>query len=63
VGLKVGFETGEELGFYDGCIHIWNSAIQVDPSRVQKTIRQMEELVKRYPVMDPENKSLQTERV
>ncbi|XP_059428762.1 uncharacterized protein LOC132162537 [Corylus avellana] len=63
VGLKVGFETGEELGFYDGCIHVWNSAIQVDQTRfsdqVQKTIRQMEELVKKYPVMDPENESVQ----
>lgn len=63
VGLKVGFEVGEELGFYRGCINVWNSVIQVDPTRfsdrVQKMIKQMDELVAKYPIMDPENKSIQ----
>lgn len=63
VGLKVGFEVGEELGFYRGCINVWNSVIQVDPTRfsdrVQKMIKQMDELVAKYPVMDPENESIQ----
>lgn len=63
VGLKVGFEAGEELGFYQGCIIVWNSVIQVDPTRfsdrVQKMIKQMDELVAKYPVMDPENESIQ----
>ncbi|KAJ7981406.1 oral cancer-overexpressed protein 1-like [Quillaja saponaria] len=63
VGLKVGFEVGEELGFYRGCIDVWNSAIRVDPtrfsSRVQKGIKQMEELVSKYPILDPENEEVQ----
>ncbi|KAJ0111677.1 hypothetical protein Patl1_02182 [Pistacia atlantica] len=63
VGLKLGFETGEELGFYKGCVDVWNSAIRVDPTRfstrVQKGIKQMEELIEKYPVMDPENESIQ----
>ncbi|GMY09149.1 protein LTO1 homolog [Fagus crenata] len=63
VGLKSGFEAGEELGFYRGCIDIWNSVIQLDPTRfsdrVQKMIKQMDELVAKYPVMDPENESVQ----
>lgn len=63
VGLKVGFEVGEELGFYKGCVDIWNSAIRVDPtrfsSRVQRGVKQMEELVDKYPVMEPENESVQ----
>ncbi|GMI74803.1 hypothetical protein like AT2G20830 [Hibiscus trionum] len=63
VGLKTGFGTGEELGFYKGCVDVWNSAIQVDPTRfstrVQKNIKQMQELIQKYPVMDPENESVQ----
>ncbi|XP_059660989.1 uncharacterized protein LOC132307287 [Cornus florida] len=59
VGLKTGFEIGEELGFYRGCINVWNSAIRVDPTcfslRVQKTINQMDELVRKYPILYPEN--------
>lgn len=64
VGLKLGFEVGEELGFYRGCIDIWNSAILMDSqgrfsSRVQKNIKQMEELIEKYPVLDPENENVQ----
>ncbi|KAL4361371.1 hypothetical protein GQ457_04G005400 [Hibiscus cannabinus] len=63
VGLKTGFETGEELGFYKGCVDVWSSVIQVDPTRfsprVQKNINQMQELIQKYPVMDPENESVQ----
>ncbi|KAJ4729883.1 oral cancer-overexpressed protein 1-like [Melia azedarach] len=63
VGLKFGFETGEELGFYKGCVDVWNSAILVDPkrfsARVQKGIKQMDELIEKYPVTDPENESIQ----
>ncbi|KAI9072794.1 hypothetical protein K1719_038136 [Acacia pycnantha] len=59
VGLKVGFEVGEELGFYRGCVDVWSSAIQVDPncfsSRVKISTKQMDELIEKYPVLDPEN--------
>lgn len=62
VGLKHGFEVGEELGFYRGCIDVWNSAIRVDPtcfsSRIQKSINTMDNLVKKYPTLDPENESV-----
>ncbi|KAF3628645.1 putative 1,4-alpha-glucan-branching enzyme 3, chloroplastic/amyloplastic-like [Capsicum annuum] len=61
VGLKTGFEVGEELGFYRGCIEVWNAAILVEPtcfsSRVQKNIKQMDELLRKYPFPDPENES------
>ncbi|XP_010278358.1 PREDICTED: oral cancer-overexpressed protein 1 homolog [Nelumbo nucifera] len=63
VGLKLGFEVGEELGFYRGCVDVWNAANRVDSScfssRVQKNIRQMEELIEKYPFLDPENESVQ----
>ncbi|KAJ1379557.1 Essential protein Yae1, N-terminal [Sesbania bispinosa] len=63
VGLKVGFEVGEELGFYSGCLHIWTSALQVDPtcfsSRAKTTIAQMQDLIHKYPLMDPENMQVQ----
>jgi flagellar biosynthesis/type III secretory pathway protein FliH len=62
VGLKTGFEIGEELGFYRGCVDVWNSAIEVDStcfsSRVQKSIKHMEELLRTYPISDPENESV-----
>lgn len=63
VGLKTGFETGEELGFYRGCINIWKAAIEVEPTlfsaRVQKNLKQLEELADSYPLLDPENESVQ----
>ncbi|KAK7313914.1 hypothetical protein VNO77_39119 [Canavalia gladiata] len=63
VGLKVGFEVGEELGFYRGCVDIWTSAILVDPTcftpRSKMIISQMEELIQKYPLMDPENIQVQ----
>ncbi|XP_076910385.1 uncharacterized protein LOC143568004 [Bidens hawaiensis] len=61
VGLKTGFTTGEELGFYGGCIDVWNSIIRVEPTcfstRVQKNIKEMDELVCKYPILEPENES------
>ncbi|RAL37711.1 unnamed protein product [Cuscuta campestris] len=62
VGLKTGFETGLELGFYRGCIDVWSSAIRLDPAcfsaRVQKNVKQMDELLRKYPLLDPENESV-----
>ncbi|RDX80599.1 Oral cancer-overexpressed protein 1, partial [Mucuna pruriens] len=61
VGLKVGFEVGEELGYYRGCVDVWTSAIRLDLTcfspRAKTIIGQMEELIQKYPVMDPENAS------
>ncbi|CAI8615997.1 unnamed protein product [Vicia faba] len=63
VGLKVGFEVGEELGFYSGCIRIWTSAVQIDPScfssRAKIAIIQMQDLIHKYPLMDPEDLQVQ----
>ncbi|PSS15479.1 Oral cancer-overexpressed protein [Actinidia chinensis var. chinensis] len=62
VGLKHGFEIGEEIGFFRGCIDLWNSAIRVDPtcfsSRVQRSIATMDGLIRKYPVLDLENNSV-----
>ncbi|KAF5741486.1 hypothetical protein HS088_TW10G00484 [Tripterygium wilfordii] len=66
VGLKQGFEVGQEIGFYRGCVDVWNSAIRIDPSsfskRLQQSIKRMEELIEKYPLMEPEDESVQ-ERV
>ncbi|KAJ9171008.1 hypothetical protein P3X46_019063 [Hevea brasiliensis] len=63
VGLKTGFEVGEELGFYRGCVDVWNSAVRIDPTgfsaRAQKSIKQMEELIEKYPLLNPEDESVQ----
>ncbi|KAL0331993.1 UNVERIFIED_CONTAM: hypothetical protein Scaly_2100800 [Sesamum calycinum] len=62
VGLKTGFEVGEELGFYRGCVDVWNSAVRVDPNfvsaRIQKSIKQMDDLLQKYPMSEPENESV-----
>ncbi|KAL4567052.1 hypothetical protein LXL04_022623 [Taraxacum kok-saghyz] len=62
VGIKTGFITGEELGFYRGCIDVWTSVVRVDPTcfsnRVQKKIKEMDDLVSKYPILDPENENV-----
>ncbi|KAJ4976928.1 hypothetical protein NE237_002034 [Protea cynaroides] len=61
VGLKVGFEFGEEIGFYRGCVDVWSAAIQIDAKRftpnIQRIVKQMDKLIKLYPVLDPENET------
>ncbi|CAI9114254.1 OLC1v1014932C1 [Oldenlandia corymbosa var. corymbosa] len=62
VGLKNGFEVGEELGFYRGVIDVWNSALRVDGScfstRVIACIKRMEDLLNKYPISNPEDESV-----
>ncbi|KAK8918519.1 hypothetical protein KSP39_PZI021667 [Platanthera zijinensis] len=62
-GLKHGFQVGEELGLYRGCVEIWKSAIRIDQnsfsSRVQKRIDQLAELTKNYLLSLPENECVQ----
>ncbi|WOL05917.1 hypothetical protein Cni_G14648 [Canna indica] len=63
VGLKMGFQIGEELGFYQGCVDVWNSLIQIDSTafsfRLQKSIQQLGDLLRKYPLLDPENEHVQ----
>ncbi|CAA0828490.1 Unknown protein [Striga hermonthica] len=62
VGLKTGFEVGEELGFYRGCVDVWSSAVRIDPkfvsARIQRMIQQMDELLEKYPILEPENETV-----
>ncbi|KAJ8499262.1 hypothetical protein OPV22_009814 [Ensete ventricosum] len=63
VGLKMGFQVAEELGFYQGCVDVWNSVIQADSgafsSRLQKSVQQLGDLLRKYPLLDPENEQVQ----
>ncbi|RZC53555.1 hypothetical protein C5167_012413, partial [Papaver somniferum] len=63
VGLMLGFEIGAELGYFQGCLDVWNSDLKIKlncySSRIQQNIKQMNELIKTYPVFDPENVSVQ----
>ncbi|KAM3268160.1 hypothetical protein P3S67_031710 [Capsicum chacoense] len=56
-----GVRSRRRIRFYRGCIEVWNAAILVEPtcfsSRVQKSIKQMDELLRKYPFSDPENES------
>eukprot|EP00262_Sarcandra_glabra_P019706 TRINITY_DN7557_c0_g1_i1.p1 TRINITY_DN7557_c0_g1~~TRINITY_DN7557_c0_g1_i1.p1 ORF type:complete len:192 (+),score=20.25 TRINITY_DN7557_c0_g1_i1:74-577(+) len=62
VGLKLGFEIGEEFGFYRGIVDVFVSAIRLDSdgkfsSRIIKIVEQMDELFRKYPILEPENES------
>ncbi|CAM8996093.1 unnamed protein product [Rhodiola kirilowii] len=63
VGLQNGFQVSEKLGFYKGCVDVWNSAIRVEPdgfsARVRKSVQTMDSLIAKYPLMDPEDESAQ----
>ncbi|XP_010536104.1 PREDICTED: oral cancer-overexpressed protein 1 homolog [Tarenaya hassleriana] len=62
LGLKHGFETGELLGFYNGCSSVWNSALQLHPARfssqVQKQLKEFQVLIDDYPLLDPEDENI-----
>ncbi|WJX45715.1 hypothetical protein P8452_32576 [Trifolium repens] len=51
------------LVFYSGYIHIWTSAIQIDPtcfsSWAKTAIARMQELIRKFPLMDPEDLQVQ----
>jgi hypothetical protein len=69
VGLKMGFQVDEELGFFQGCLDVWTSAILIDQNafiaRVKKNIEQLATLVGSYPLFDLENEQIQyvTEKI
>jgi len=59
----MGFQVGEELGFYQGCVDVWTSATRIDQNvfsaRVMKNIEQLAALVSSYPLSDPESEQVQ----
>ena len=63
VGLMTGFQVGEELGFYQGCLHVWTSVPRIDPGmfsvRMKKNIDQMSALVRSYPMSGHEDEKIQ----
>jgi hypothetical protein len=63
VGLKNGFQVGEEIGFYTGCVDVWKAAVAVESSafssRAQRNIKQLEEKLLAYPLSDPEDERIQ----
>ncbi|BBN11841.1 hypothetical protein MPTK1_5g15180 [Marchantia polymorpha subsp. ruderalis] len=63
VGLKSGFQVGEEVGFYSGCADLWRAAVEIDSSafsaRAQRSIKQFQELLRAYPLSNPEDERVQ----
>ncbi|XP_010467763.1 PREDICTED: formimidoyltransferase-cyclodeaminase-like isoform X1 [Camelina sativa] len=61
LGLKLGFETGELIGFYKGCSFLWNSALRVDPTRfspqLHKHLNDFHVLLVKFPLLDPEDEA------
>lgn len=61
LGLKLGFETGELLGFYNGCSSLWNSALRLDPNRfspqLHKHLNDFQILLAKFPLLDPEDET------
>ncbi|GLU06518.1 hypothetical protein SLE2022_235460 [Rubroshorea leprosula] len=60
---KEGYEEGYNHDLIAGEEEGWQSAIRAEPTwfsaRVQKGIGQMQELIEKYPFMDPENENVQ----
>jgi hypothetical protein len=60
VGLKNRFQVGEEIGFFTGCVEIWNVVVAIDSStfspRAQRSIKQFEVKLVVYSLLDPEDK-------
>ncbi|KAL1219406.1 hypothetical protein V5N11_007933 [Cardamine amara subsp. amara] len=61
LGLKLGFETGELIGFYKGCSFIWNSALRLDPNhfspQLRKHLSDFNVLLNKFPLLDPEDEA------
>jgi hypothetical protein len=61
LGLKLGFETGELIGFYRGCSALWNSALRIDPTRfspqLHKHLNDFHVLLDKIPLLDPEDEA------
>ncbi|CAD5319054.1 unnamed protein product [Arabidopsis thaliana] len=61
LGLKLGFETGELIGFYRGCSALWNSALRIDPTRfspqLHKHLNDFHVLLDKFPLLDPEDEA------
>ncbi|CAN7096138.1 unnamed protein product [Brassica rapa subsp. narinosa] len=59
LGLKLGFETGELLGFYKGCSSLWNSPAllaHLSP-QLHKHLHDFQALLDKFPMMDPEDET------
>ncbi|CAN7063627.1 unnamed protein product [Brassica oleracea var. botrytis] len=59
LGLKLGFETGELLGFYKGCSSLWNSPAllaHLSP-QLHKHLHDFQALLDKFPLLDPEDES------
>ncbi|CAA7014022.1 unnamed protein product [Microthlaspi erraticum] len=59
VGLKIGFETGELIGFYMGCSRLWNSrALRLHWSpQLNKHLSDFQVLLDKLPLLDPEDET------
>ncbi|RLM84446.1 hypothetical protein C2845_PM04G03000 [Panicum miliaceum] len=63
LGLNMGFQVGEELGFYQSCLDIWIAAAHINhdafSDRMKKNLEQMAAFLSSYPIGDPENEQIQ----
>ncbi|KAI7835869.1 hypothetical protein COHA_010266 [Chlorella ohadii] len=63
LGLQKGFELGHEVGFYSGCCQLWRQLQARDPQlfgpRVDKGIASLEEMVRDFPLGNPQDERLQ----
>ncbi|CAL5091288.1 unnamed protein product [Urochloa decumbens] len=63
LGLNMGFQVSEELGFYQGCLDVWIAVAHINhgafSDRMKKNLEQMAALVSSYPISNPENEQIQ----
>ncbi len=58
LGVRKGFEIGQEVGYYSGCTQVWRQLQRRHPeafsARVDKAITAIEDLVRDFPLDDPQ---------
>ncbi|CAN8242269.1 unnamed protein product [Cochlearia groenlandica] len=59
LGLKLGFETGELIGFYKGCSSLWNSSSLLPhfSPQIHKHLNDFKALLDKFSLLDPEEET------
>ncbi|KXZ41800.1 hypothetical protein GPECTOR_279g735 [Gonium pectorale] len=62
LGVQKGYEIGQEVGFYAGCVRTWRQLQVRDPGlvteRQDRSLAALEEMIGAFPLYDPQDESL-----
>ncbi|GIL81817.1 hypothetical protein Vretimale_1416 [Volvox reticuliferus] len=58
LGVQKGYEIGQEVGFYAGCIRTWRALQAKEPDlvtdRMERGLAALEEMIRDFPLYDPQ---------